>query len=187
MSASSEPWWNGVQTDATVYTSLNSHNRKSGMLRSSSTGNLPSSVNHNNPNGLSMTKTISHSNLHNDRLIDGPLPLLGPNGLVETYRRQFSGKKPLNDVNYSNSERKSDSSSGFPQETTGSNFHTSNNNANANNNGHSIGDAYRPLCFTIAGGAPNGRVSWAARTILVKTYSTETLSTVMQVDWRSIS
>ena len=175
-------WWESVQTN-TQYTDSPSARQKNitSMQRSSSTGDLPNI-------------------LHNDRLIDGPilgsLPLLGPNGLVETYRKQFTRKKTTATpaASYTTTFNGTTNTNNTTTKTSNSNIeHHQNTPTSKLEKGHNSDLSDRPICFTVSGGAPRGTVSWLIKTVPVAGSSNKpnngnksTRALYSGGDWRTI-
>lgn len=208
-SSSPDDWWNAVRLEE-ITSSINKNSsgnaNKAGRIpRASSTGNLPSAVS----SALAgIPKAQSHSNLansdrtvHNDRLIDGPLPLMGPNGLVESYRRRFRANKDASVVS-SNDQIQNGSTSHLISATTATTSNLLNGGSPLMHNSESNESTDestavapspdgrrrpRPLCFFVAGGAPHGRVSWVVKTVPLSNSVIEAKAHNVYHDWRSIS
>ena len=157
-----------------------SNNRNSNMTiardtagkipRSVSTGNIPAFYSSPLRNALS---TGSFLNLHNDRLIDGPLPLLRRLGSLSTAAICQLGRDE-SDTENEGSDCTSDQDSGkakkSPSGREGRTFsdsapHNSQNgtldHALSSSKSYSVKNGgIIPLCFTISGGLPLGRISW---------------------------
>lgn len=113
-----------------------------------------------------IAKSVSFStfkNLHNDRLIDGPID---PFSVVQTLRFQdFQNNQRSENVNINSSQSHSE---------TRVSYHDLNN---------IFDDSL--LCFDIAGGYPNGSVSWTISTVPILEKHLSTVST--HIDWRALT
>lgn len=155
--------------------------------RSVSTGNIPAFYSSPLRNAKS---TGSFINMHNDRLIDGPLPLLGRLGSLstaaicqlgrdesDTEAEEFSAEEHFpagqsSTVGSPTSRTSSESSSHFPHQTSDTTSNGSHSVCSSSSSGrHSSSHSMRgkggiiPLCFTISGGVPSGRISWMVTSI----------------------
>jgi hypothetical protein len=168
------------------YWATNTKSFRNGFSRGSSLGKMPRSVSTGNiPSFYSSPMRNAKSagnflNMHNDRLIDGPLPLLSRLGSLSTAAicqlgrdesdteneydvpspKSRSGRengKNLSGTALNGAGRPlSDSAPHLPngsQEAKSS--HSPSNPRNSSAKGGII-----PLCFTISGGVPLGRISW---------------------------
>lgn len=133
--------------------------------RSVSTGNIPAFYSSPLRNAMS---TGSFQNLHNDRLIDGPLPLLRRLGSLSTAAIcQLGRDESDSDTENEDSDCHSDQDNGkakkSPSGREGRAFSDSIPHATQNGSAehYSVKNGgIIPLCFTISGGLPLGRISW---------------------------
>ena len=141
--------------------------------RSVSTGNIPAFYSSPLRNAMS---TGSFLNLHNDRLIDGPLPLLRRLGSLSTAAICQLGRDE-SDTENEDSDCPSDEDSGTakksPSGREGRVFSDSIPHAVQNGSMDALSSSKHysvknggiiPLCFTISGGMPLGRISWMVTT-----------------------
>lgn len=147
------------------------------MPRSVSTGNIPSFYSSPMRNAKSAGNFL---NMHNDRLIDGPLPLLSRLGSLSSAAICQLGRDESDTENEydvpspkSHSERTNGSSAsgsasnGATRPVSASAQHPLNGSHEAKS-AHSLSNSRNssakggliPLCFTISGGVPLGRISW---------------------------
>ena len=171
---------------ATIIKSKNSTSASGKMPRSVSTGNIPAL--YSSP--LKYAKSTGNFfNLHNDRLIDGPLPLLRRLGGISStdicqldrdesdhtdyngnydndddgcydnekliYEKKEGGKKLENSSAISNNSQ-SRATTTNPKSIQKSNQR----NTSQHSDVRKFPLGIIPLCFTISGGVPSGRVSW---------------------------
>lgn len=202
-SVSPEDWWNTVRLEEAATQGVGSTSTKVGGLpRSSSTGSLPTAA---SAGTAGIPKAHSHSDLtsserivHNDRLIDGPLPLLGPNGLVATYRRRFRASKDGASAGASkgqsmpsgprNGDASQHSGGNLSADGTARGVRRQESSDSAEEPSSTEGRRKaRPLCFFVAGGAPRGRVSWVVKTVPLSSNVFEAKAHNVNHDWRSIS
>ena len=167
------------------YWATNTKSFRNGFSRGSSQGKMPRSVSTGNiPSFYSSPLRNAKSagnflNMHNDRLIDGPLPLLGRLGGLSTAAicqlgrdesdteneydvpspKSRSGKengKNLPSAALNGAGPVSDSALHVPNGSQeAKSTHSPSNPRNSSSKGGII-----PLCFTISGGVPLGRISW---------------------------
>lgn len=165
------------------YWATNTKSFRNGISRGSSQGKMPRSVSTGNiPSYYSSPLRNAKSagnfmNMHNDRLIDGPLPLLSRLGSLSTAAICQLGRDESDTENeYDVPSPKSRSgkenppgaalngagrplSDSAPHVPNGSqepkSTHSPTNLRNSTARGGII-----PLCFTISGGVPLGRISW---------------------------
>lgn len=200
-SESPEEWWKYVRmNEATGDVVTSGTGKSAGIPRSSSTGSLPTSASASNaymprPHSHSVLLT-SERTVHNDRLIDGPLPLM------ESYRRRFGSGRPRTgsegQLPSSSLTRNAQTVPSGGRSDTDTDINTSGNNADHSSvpqNTHEEREdnsnvtgrrKARPLCFFVAGGAPRGRVSWVVKTVPLSS-TNQVKEQNMYHDWRSIS